>query len=136
MAKYRLKDQVLQKKLDDLSDGDFSRQLNEESLDGCSPDFTFRVRFGGQVGTCFRYSAVFRVDEIMIQEGYDPNAWNNYPETQPPMDLHMRVETATGFKCCAEFDGENWMYRSIGENRVQGLRVLKNVVRYRPWSKP
>lgn len=136
MTTYHLRDRKLQQKLDDLSDGDFSRQLNYQSLDGLSPDFTFRVWFGGQVGNCFRYSTVFRVDEILIQEGYDPNAWNNYPETQPPMDLHMRVETATGFKCCAEFDGENWMYRSVGENGVQGLRVLKNVVRYRPWSKP
>lgn len=90
MTKYRLKDAALQKKLDEISGGDFSRQLNEESLDGCSPDFTFRVRFGGQVGTCFRYSAVFRVDEIMIQEGYDTNAWNKFPEVTPREHLDAR----------------------------------------------
>lgn len=132
MAKYRLKDQELQKKLDDLSDGDFSRQLNEESLDGCSPDFTFRVRFGGQVGTCFRYSAVFRVDEIMIQEGYDPNAWNKFPEVTPPENIPMRVEFiwndgARG-KCCGVYRNGVW---SNSEDRDC---EIENVKRFRPWE--
>ena len=130
MTKYRLKDQELQKKLDDLSDGDFSRQLNEESLDGCSPDFTFRVRFGGQVGTCFRYSAVFRVDEIMIQEGYDPNAWNKFPEVTPPENIPMRVEFiwndgARG-KCCGVYRNGVWL------NSEDRDCEIENVKRFRP----
>lgn len=132
MTKYRLKDQELQKKLDDLSDGDFSRQLNEESLDGCSPDFTFRVRFGGQVGTCFRYSAVFRVDEIMIQERYAPNAWNKFPEVTPPENIPMRVEFiwndgARG-KCCGVYRNGVW---SNSEDRDC---EIENVKRFRPWE--
>ena len=135
MTKYRLKDQELQKKLDDLSDGDFSRQLNEESLDGCSPDFTFRVRFGGQVGTCFRYSAVFRVDEIMIQEGYDPNAWNKFPEVTPPDGVLMRVETGGGRKFCGYYhffaEGGCWCYE---DGTVCPEAISKSVKRYRPWE--
>lgn len=132
MTTYHLRDRKLQQKLDDLSDGDFSRQLNEESLDGCSPDFTFRVRFGGQVGTCFRYSAVFRVDEIMIQEGYDPNAWNKFPEVTPPENIPMRVEFiwndgARG-KCCGVYRNGVW---SNSEDRDC---EIENVKRFRPWE--
>lgn len=36
--KYELKNKLLQEQLDSLSDGDFSKRLNEQTLDGCSPD--------------------------------------------------------------------------------------------------
>lgn len=138
MTTYHLRDRKLQQKLDDLSDGDFSRQLNEESLDGCSPDFTFRVRFGGQVGTCFRYSAVFRVDEIMIQEGYDPNAWNKFPEVTPPEDVLMRVETVGGDKFRGYFhtfpDGVGRWCCVCFTPRHMPLHETEKVRRYRPWE--
>lgn len=133
MTKYRLKDQELQKKLDGLTKGAFSKWLLEQAdINGFGDGTTYWVKLGEAIELYVLVSS----EAVEVIAEYNPNAWNNYPENQPPMDLHMRVETATGFKCCAEFDGENWMYRSLGENRVQGLRVLKNVVRYRPWSKP
>lgn len=137
--KYELKDKVLHQRLDRLSDGDFSKRLNELTLDGCSPDFTFRVRFGGQVGTCFRYSAVFRVDEIMIQEGYDPNAWNSYPEVTPPEGVRMRVEkkgnNGRTIRDCAVYKNGHWIYDSAyPEKVVNPCWWMSDVDRFRPWN--
>lgn len=140
MTKYRLKDADLQHHLDAISSGEFSEALRsgiEFDKDGFAVvPFGSSKHDNNKALITGKFTVTLYKDEVYELADYDPNAWNNYPETQPPMDLHMRVETATGFKCCAEFDGEDWMYRSVGENGVQGLRVLKNVVRYRPWSKP
>lgn len=135
MTRYRLKDQELQKQLDAISDGDFSRQLNYQSLDGLSPDFTFRVRFGGQVGNCFRYSTVFRVAEILIQKEYDPDDWNDFPDVTPPENVLMRVETTTGSKFCGYYhtfaEGGFWCYE---DRTVCPEATSKSVKRFRPWE--
>lgn len=136
MTKYRLKDAALQKKLDEISGGDFSRQLNEESLDGCSPDFTFRVRLGWQVGTCFRYSAVFRVDEIMIQEGYDTNAWNKFPEVTPPENTWMRVIQCThGWtRFTSAFYRDGKWYQELEIDGQLFRKPILGVWKFRPWE--
>lgn len=145
MTKYRLRDQELQRHLDAISGGDFSMQLNEQSLDGLSPDLAVRVPYGGRLGYLWRFVAVFRVDEILIQKEYDPNDWNVFPDVTPPEGVLMRVEARYGFddsgatyRTCAIFENGAWRSESEGKAAIDhnGFYdvTIDNVKRYRPWE--
>lgn len=136
MTKYRLRDQELQRHLDAISGGDFSMQLNEQSLDGLSPDCMVRVTYGGRLGYLWRFVAVFRVDEILIQKEYDPDDWNSYPDVTPPEGVWMRTEhrdetDPPGIlrKVGAVFQNGAWR-NSTGEAYPSHISVK----RYRPWE--
>lgn len=135
MTKYRLKDADLQHHLDAISGGDFSMQLNEQSLDGLSPDLAVRVPYGGRLGYLWRFVAVFRVDEILIQKEYDPDDWNDFPDVTPPENVLMRVETTTGSKFCGYYhtfaEGGCWCYE---DGTVCPEAISKSVKRYRSWE--
>lgn len=93
MTKYRLKDAELQKKLDEISDGDFSKRLNEQKLAGCSSDFAFSLEFGKTVSYYHhRFSIVIQVNEVQINEEYDANKWNSYPKVIPQGNVPLRLE--------------------------------------------
>lgn len=135
MTKYRLRDQELQRHLDAISGGDFSMQLNEQSLDGLSPDLAVRVPYGGRLGYLWRFVAVFRVDEILIQKEYDPDDWNSYPDVTPPEGVLMRVETKGVRKFCGYYhtfaEGGCWCYE---DGAVCPEAISKSVKRYRTWE--
>lgn len=135
MSKYRLKNAELQRHLDAISGGDFSMQLNEQSLDGLSPDLAVRVPYGGRLGYLWRFVAVFRVDEILIQKEYDPDDWNDFPDVTPPENVLMRVETTTGSKFCGYYhtfaEGGCWCYQ---DGTVCPEATSKSVKRFRPWE--
>lgn len=71
---------------------------------------------------------------IRTKEGYDPNAWNNYPEVTPPEGVPLRceglhVDTGYKFRAALQF--------AHGEFRFEcGFRMLPNtrVERFRPWD--
>lgn len=93
----RLKDKELQKKLDEISNGDFSRALKENLFARPNSPIdckvTYRVSFGEPPDAfANRFSAVFRDDEVEDVPEYDPNSWNNWPEVTPPECVLMRVE--------------------------------------------
>ena len=93
VMKYELKNKLLQEQLNSLSDGDFIKRLNEQTLDGCSPDLAFSVKFGKPVGNyCHRFSIAFQVDEILIHKEYDASRWNSYPQVIPPEGVPLRLE--------------------------------------------
>lgn len=116
MTKYRLKDVALQKKLDEISDGDFSRQIegNLQNIKGRgTTDADYRLFFGelpGRYEIVNRFSMLLYEHEIEVIPEYDPNAWNDYPYVKPPEDVLMLVECVDDcgkiFKTCAEYIGD------------------------------
>lgn len=95
----RLKDQRLQRYLDAISDGDFSKQLNEhlQNISGSTgmTDADYRVYFGslpGEREMINRFSVLFFAHEIEEIKDFDPHGWNSLP-TEPPCDTALRIET-------------------------------------------
>lgn len=134
--KYRLKDRALQKKLDDISDGDFSRCLNDFFKNCNIKILPFTAICFGQIvaedGTFFhRFTARVLEDEIEEVPEYDPRAWNKFPEVTPPKEQDMRVEVGEGCGYMAWWDGFNWR---TGNHHYEKANFLENVKRFRPWD--
>lgn len=143
MTKYRLKDTELQKKFDEISNGDFSRGLRrfiESGYLGTGPNF---VAFGDMqpcgfadgFGNFRRFSVCLLKHELEIVKEYNPNDWNDYPDVTPPEGVLMRVEFEfEGIlrRNCAIFENGAWR---ITENGKASYAVtLDDVKRYRPWE--
>ena len=134
MAKYRLKDQELQKKLDEISGGSFTESLESIKKPSC---IVFQARNGGPA-----MSVNLTKQDIEQFLEYNPNDWNIWPEVAPPKDVYMRVELRTKgtdldtpeprlgkvyFQGCGYWDGREWI--------VLGCHVLPDSeVRYQPWE--
>lgn len=133
MAKYRLKDQELQKKLDEITDGDFSECLEKGAVDQF-------CRVGSIGVTCGRFGCNghpslkidFYLHEYEELKEYNPNDWNTFPDTTPPENIPMRVEfiwnDGTRGKCCGVYRNGVW---SNSEDRDC---EIENVNRFRPWE--
>lgn len=137
--KYRLKNQELQKKLDEISDGEFSRFLNNTFYGRIIKIRPFTEIHFGQIvtedGTLFhRFTARVREDEIEEVHEYDPNKWNPYPEVTPPGGVLMRVEyrctDGTIGRCCSFFRKGVWV-----DSEDQDLEIT-TAQRFRPWDDP
>lgn len=130
--KYRLKDRELQRKLDELSDGDFSARLHKEReliKDSFKKEPRLRVLWFGEGS---QFSAALYADMLEEVREYDPHKWNEYPEVTPPEGVWMRCETdvnAIGHKIrrFAKFDGREW--RDFLSKQVV-------VHRFRSWDNP
>lgn len=131
--KYRLKDQEIQKKLDEITDGDFSECLEKGAVDQF-------CRVGSIGVTCGRFGCNghprlkidFYLHEYEELKEYNPNDWNDFPDTTPPENIPMRVEFiwndgALG-KCCGVYRNGVW---SNSEDRDC---EIENVKRFRPWE--
>lgn len=129
--KYRLKDRELQRKLDELSDGDFSRQLasNKKRIFA-------ELNFLKQMILWFRksegpfHALMITPDMVEKVREYDPHNWNEYPEVTPPEGVWMRCETDVNaiehkIRHIAKFDGREW--RDYLSKQVV-------VHRFRPWD--
>lgn len=128
--KYRLKDRELQKKLDEISGGDFSVRLNDEgkidrSIKICFCLMDFDAHFDYEVFP----------DMVEEVQDYNPKAWNKFPEVEPPEGVLMRVERSDGYKTCAYFkhfeDGSDWMHSN---NLCMPKAMSDLIVRFRPWD--
>ena len=122
-----LKDRAIEQKLNELSNGEFSKILNETDMK--NPNcicFTIDKKEDIELSVFIRPEA--------IEPEYNPKAWNEYPKVTPPEDVIMRVElrrSDEGLK--AFWDGENWRRcRSTGIcwNPV----IEKDISRFRPWD--
>lgn len=142
MTKYRLKDQELQKHLDAISDGDFSRQIegNLQNIRGRgTTDADYRLFFGelpGRYEIVNRFSMLLYEHEIEVFEEYDPNNWNNYTDVTPPEGVLMRVEFIyVGIlrRNCAIFENGAWHITAEGKADYDHL-TLDDVKRFRPWE--
>lgn len=151
MSKYRLKDAELQKKFDEISNGDFSRGLRrfiESGYLGTGPNF---VAFGDMqpcgfadgFGNFRRFSVCLLKHELEIVKEYNPNDWNKFPDVTPPEGVLMRcVIKKPGRnldspepelpKICARtsgvWDGKRWQFFGHG-SLCEG-----STVEYRPWE--
>lgn len=142
MTKYRLKDQELQKHLDAISDGDFSRQIEGhlQHIKGRgTTDADYRLFFGelpGRYEIVNRFSMLLYEHEIEVFEEYDPNDWNTFPDVTPPEGVLMRVEFIyVGIlrRNCAIFENGAWHITAEGEADYDHL-TLDDVKRFRPWE--
>lgn len=149
MTKYRLKDAALQKKLDEISDGDFSRQIegNLQNIKGRgTTDADYRLFFGelpGRYEIVNRFSMLLYEHEIEVFEEYDPHDWNVFPDVTPPEGVMMRCIIKTPGrnldgpepelpKICARtsgvWDGRRWQFFGYG-SLCEG-----STVEYRTWE--
>lgn len=143
--KYRLKDRVLQKKLDEATDGEFSRRLqnDRERMDGmiligCMGMIEDRRRHNHT--KLQRMTLCFATDEIEEVQEYDPHAWNKYPEVEPPKDVWMRCENVYGSeperlerfaaRYTSQYEDGEWVDAWFSN----GLR--RDVTSFRPWDDP
>ena len=136
MAKYRLKDQELQKKLDEITDGDFSECLEKGAVDQF-------CRVGSIGVTCGRFGCNghprlkidFYLHEYEELKEYNPNDWNSYPDVTPPEGVLMRVEAEGVRKFCGYYhtfaEGGCWCYE---DGTVCPEAISKSVKRYRTWE--
>lgn len=123
-----LKDRVIEQKLNELSNGEFSKILNESDMK--NPNcicFTIDKKEDIELSVYLRPEA--------IEPEYDPHAWNEYPDVTPPFDKDMRVELDDGLRYCARYhkfsDGCFW----VSTNGTCFPNYLNyKVVRFRPWS--
>lgn len=99
--KYRLKDRELQKKLDEISKGDFS-----DALEVCSAAVASALKRGKPTTIWFgvQPQLSLEITSDMLEEvrEYDPRAWNDYSKVNPPEGVLMRVECHDGSKACAQ----------------------------------
>jgi|GEM_PF-374979 hypothetical protein len=151
--KYRLKDKELQRKLDEISNGDFSVQLQKVSDDMLSSITGPSVNFGGLArvvddrfrNLAPRFSFRFHKDEVEEVPQYDPTKWNEWPDVEPPRNKLLRTEILTEridwytpeprggqsrFKGSGIFDGKEWYFYDA-TTRKEG-----ETVRFRPWVGP
>lgn len=147
MAKYRLKDRELQKKLDEISDGEFSKNLHKfdenhfASYWGKTIFFTINEDDDGEELEESKhirepqFGVWFNIGEIEEVPEYDPNAWNRFPEVEPPEGVLMRVEAEGVRKFCGYYhtfaEGGCWCYE---DGTVCPEAISKSVKRYRTWE--
>lgn len=139
--RYRLKDRELQRKLDEATDGEFSRRLqtDRERMDGmiligCMGMIEDRRRHNHT--KLQRMTLCFALDEIEEVAEYDPHGWNDFPEVEPPEGVWMRVEWREGVvKHLAVARYEAW-----GGGKeflwVSDKRIIREVDRFRPRDNP
>lgn len=133
--KYRLKDGELQKRLDALSDGSFSRCL--DAAGGLIEENPRPFCFGKDHKTTGMpmFGVWLCKDDIEEEQEYNPLGWNKYPDVKPPIGVLMRTECldiATGevhtfLAKYIEKDGNHyWTYNNDS--------IAIKVDRYRPWE--
>lgn len=135
MAKYKLKNRVLQGHLDVISGGEFSETLKSGNVEFDKDDMALVTLGSSMHGTKIitgKFSVILHKDEVYELAEYTPNDWNNFPDTTPPENIPMRVEFiwndgALG-KCCGVYRNGVW---SNSEDRDC---EIENVKRFRPWE--
>ena len=134
--KYRLKDRELQRKLDEISDGDFSARLHKEReliKDSFQKEPRLHVLWFGE---CSQFSAALYADMLEEVREYDPHGWNDFPEVEPPEGVWMRVEWREGVvhhRAVARYEvwggGKEFLW-------VSDKRIIREVDRFRPRDDP
>ena len=143
MKKYRLKDRDLQRKLDEISGGDFSKRLNDTAdVWANNPDIV-SIAWETGLGKQTLFKVWIPRSDIEEIPQYAPSTWNEWPNVIPPARVLMRVEILTErldqngpeprggrkrFRGCASFDGQYWNF--------YGAAHLSpgETVRFRPWE--
>ena len=88
--KFRLKDRELQRRLDEISNGDFSKKLNSsrrQLLEGM-----FEVFFIDPSEPCRTFHVCMADEDLEAVPVFDPEAWNDFPDVTPPEGLRCAIE--------------------------------------------
>ena len=117
--KYRLKNCELQRKLDDLTNGEFSASL-KGSIDPTDYYRRFNVDGIGVISVMLNSSC------LEERFDYDPRSWNPFPEVTPPEGVLMRIEELDGTCCAGAYIDGGW--------HIDGRDDLGCVKRFRPWD--
>lgn len=87
------------------------------------------------------WKVALRKSDIEIENPYDPNGWNDFPEVQPPEGVLMRVERDLQGcirRECAIFEEGLWRYTEDGKAMRGGVEdyifSFRDVTRFRPWE--
>ena len=136
MTKYRLKDRDLQAKLDDLTNGAFSKNLHpyDETLFASYGDQEVVVEAlpGKRKHREPKFGFWFTSDEVEAVPEYDPHGWNSWPGVEPPEDVLMRLEIDfgngkafhTAYFAETIFDGLKAWFECYGIGAPQGNEGL------------
>ena len=126
--KYRLKNCELQRKLDDLTNGEFSASL-KGNIEPTDYYRRFNVDGIGVISVMLNSSC------LEERFDYDPRSWNPFPEVTPPEGVLMRVEAEGVRKFCGYYhtfaEGGCWCYE---DGTVCPEAISKSVKRFRPWE--
>ena len=119
--KYRLKDQALQKRLDEVTGGNFSHRLQDN-------DFVERMEIKGHN---VAVSLLLLTEEIEPIPEYTTKGWNPFPEVTPPEGPLMRLEyndqIGAKRKACATYFNGEWI-------SFDGFKIEPRNARFRPWE--
>ena len=125
--KYRLKDQFLQKRLDEVTGGNFSHRLQDN-------DFVKRMEIKGRN---VAVTLLLLTEEIEPIPEYTTKGWNPFPEVTPPEGVWMRLEVFRSnfreqhtYRYYAKFLKSEW---KNGEGGKVDIRE-GDYVRFRPWE--
>lgn len=127
---WRLKDQLLQERLDSFSNGKFSKELEECADDIHSECIVIELDKYGDV----ELSVFVRLPALEKIPEYNPNDWNEYPKVTPSENIPMRVETESGgyiYRECAIFNEGVWKCERDGNADEE---LYGHVKRFRPWE--
>ena len=123
---WRLKDKKLEAELNKLSNGEFSKRLNEAVKSGVS-SISLTINDG-------KVAIFLDGRDLEHLRDYNPNAWNEYPAVTPPEHTWMRVEllypNGNKTRLGLRFVGDQWM----DEAGVVYLCLGCESVRFRPWG--
>ena len=146
---FRLKDKELQKKLDEISDGDFSKQMKVHSDLGLFDGKVDRylITFGKTKTSFPRFEVIIERDELEQVSEYDKNAWNDFPTVTPPENVPMRIEVkriggkdhGSTFPFYGYFKDSEWIVlirRSFNKllKEFSDFDPTYDKIRFRPWN--
>lgn len=127
-----LKDRVIEQKLNELSNGEFSKILNETDMK--NPNC---ICFTIDKKEDIELSVFIRPEAIEIE--YNPNGWNEFPAVTPPDSRvcqltvsHSLDEPIKYFAAFYDFRAKTWRVQDSG--RQIDTKVLKDgFVTFRAW---
>ena len=74
---------------------------------------------------------------LEMENKYNPNAWNKWPDVTPPEGVWMRIDCKNGDKLVAYyrvFDRGNGEWISPRGNYYSKFYTVPKFVRFRPWD--
>ena len=130
----RLKDRELQRKLDELSDGEFTYRLQDSEFVEDVHEVGFVKSYSSPA---FKFFAYFNADEVEEVQT-NTSDWIDAADHRPPKNVPMQVEIVDDygnvFCYCAYHDGCTW--RDTNDDLVLGsiLEGTHKSIRYKKWN--
>lgn len=131
----QLKDRALQRKLDELSDGEFTYRLQDCDFNGEVYEVGFVKSY-----SCpsFKFFAYFEQDEVEEFTKDKPSEWIDDSKCTPPKNVPMQLEvrTITDDILCygAYWDGSNWRDFNDQLLIVPIMEGNHKNIRYKKWN--